>query len=76
MDMEQIQMLERIDPQPLEPWRQPVFEDINIDINRETTIRKVDMLMIIPETVIYSDASAKQSTLNAAVVVLDQHTDM
>jgi hypothetical protein len=32
--------------------------------------------MTTPETVIYPDASAKQSTLGAAAVMLDRQTNM
>lgn len=70
MDMEQIQAVEKIDPRPLEPWRQSVFKDINIEIDRDTASQKADMLITTPEAVIYTDTSAKQSTLGAAAVML------
>ena len=36
MNMEQIQAVEKIDPRPLKPWRQSVFKDINMEIDRNT----------------------------------------
>ena len=51
MDMEQIQAVEKIDPRPLEPWRQSVFKDINIEIDRDTASQKADMLITTPEVV-------------------------
>src|SRR5256885_670417 len=68
MNLDQIQAMERIDPRPLEPWRQPVFDNIDIEDDREKAIQKVHILMKAPETVIYTDASAKQSVLGAAAV--------
>ena len=76
MDLEQIQGVERFDPRLLETWRPPVFQDIAIKIDREPSIQNVNMLMTVPETVIYTDTSSKQSALCVAAVMLDRHSDM
>ena len=76
MDMEQAQNLEMIDPKPLKPWREPVFDKIDIESDRERATRKATTLMNTPETVIFSDASAKESNLGAAVVSLDRYNNI
>jgi hypothetical protein len=76
VDLEQAQYLETIDRKPLKPWREPVFDKIDIENDREMAIQKVATLMNTPETVIFSDVSAKESNLGVAVVVLDQHNNV
>ena len=72
MNLERLDALETIDPSPLAPWDPPVFEDINIDLDRDEAEKKAMALMETPGIVIYSDASADQNCLGAAAVILDR----
>jgi hypothetical protein len=74
-DLEQAQELETIDLKLFKSWRQPVFDKIDIESDREKAVQKVTTLMNISEVVIYSDASAKKSNLGAAVVILDRQNN-
>jgi hypothetical protein len=71
MDLDYTRSLEAIDPRPLAPWRQPIFEAIDIGDN-EGAKQKIIDLMSAPETVVFSDASGKKTNLGAAAVVLDR----
>ena len=73
MDINQLGDLETIDPRPLEPWRQPVFDKIDIEIDREAAIQKATYLLKTSETVIYTDASAKDLKLGAVAVILSSN---
>jgi hypothetical protein len=72
MDLERFDALETIDPRPLAPWGPPIFEEINIESDRDKASEKATALLVRPSMVIYSDASANQSHLGAAAVMLDQ----
>jgi hypothetical protein len=58
MGLERLDDLETIDPRPLAPWDPPVFEEINIDSDRDSASAKAVTLMATPSAVVYSDASA------------------
>ena len=70
--MEPIEGLETIDPRPLEMWRSPVLDKIDVEGDREAAIQKATDLLKTSETVTYTDASAKHSILGAAEVILDR----
>jgi hypothetical protein len=74
LDLDFAKTPETIDPRLLAPWRQPVFQVIDIDDDREEARQKIDSLMNAPETVIYCDRSEKKKNLGAAAVVLDRHS--
>jgi hypothetical protein len=51
MDINQLEDMETIDPRPLEPWRRPVFDKIDIETDREVAIGKATDLLKSSETV-------------------------
>jgi len=71
MDRVTTQNLETINPIPLEPWRDPMFKQTNLNEDKEKATQRVINLMNTSETTIYSDASEKKGHLGAAAVTLD-----
>ena len=59
IDLDYARDLERIDPRPLAPWRQPMFKAVDIDDNEGAKQKIIDP-MSAPETVVFSDASGKK----------------
>jgi len=72
IDLVQLHTLEKIDPNPLKPWRKAAFAAIDINKNKDKALRKVTALSRTPETVIYADASSRKLYLGAAYIVV-QH---
>ena len=73
MDSQHIQALESMDPRPLKPWREPISDEIDIGTDREKATEKTEMLIDQPDMVIYTDPSADDDNLGAAVVTSGQH---
>ena len=76
MDIDQLEDLETINPRPLEPWRRPGFNKIDIETDKEAAIQKATRLLKTSETVIYTDASAKDSNLGAAAVIMSSNNSI
>lgn len=69
MDIGELESLETIDPTPLPPWDQTDSIEITIDPDGLQAIEKVAELIKTSEAVLYTDASEKDSTMGAAVVM-------
>jgi hypothetical protein len=75
IEIGELEALETIDPRPTEPWSQPVFDRITIEPDKDKALDKVAEIMKTPENVIFTDASAKDSALGAAVIMLNRSKD-
>lgn len=62
--------LETIDPRPRAPWKELPFEQVEIIQDRDEALARAEELGNGPRKVIFTDASAKDSQLGAAVVIL------
>lgn len=69
MDLEQAQELETIDLRPLKPWRQPVFDKIDIKRDREKAVRKVTALTNILEVATVGDFTPSEDAVSDMVVM-------
>ena len=75
MDLDYARNLETIDSRPLAPWRESIFEAIDIG-DKKGAKQKIIELMSVPKMVVFSDASGKKSNLGAAAVVLDRQNNI
>jgi ribonuclease HI len=75
MEIRELETLETIEPTPLEPWRQPTFDRITIEQDKVQALDQVAEIMRTSDSVIYTDASAKDSNLGAAVVMPGQSNE-
>ena len=73
LTQEQRATMERIDTCPDPPWEDRPFDLICIEADREAAAAEVAKATRDPNTAIYTDASAKDGSLGAAVVMLDQN---
>jgi ribonuclease HI len=69
MALRELESLEAIDPTPLEPWSQSNLDGIRIEQDRDRALDAVAEMMDNGENVIFTDASAENSNLGAAVVM-------
>lgn len=76
MNLERLERLEVIDPSPRAPWEPPIFEEIDIETDREKAVKKALALKEEIDKVVYFDASAQQGQLGAAAVTLDCHENL
>ena len=75
IDIRELESLEIIDPVPLEPWSQPTFDRITITQDKVQALDQVAEMVENAENVVYTDASAKDSKLGAAVVMSHLSTE-
>ena len=75
MEIGELEALETIDPRPTEPWSRPVFDRVTIEPDKDKALDKVEEIMKTPENVIFTNASAKDSTFGAAVAMLNRSKD-
>lgn len=68
MDTATLESLEIIDPTPLDPWGQAMWDRIAIEQDSVQALEAVTEMMGNGENVIFTEASAKDSRLRAAVV--------
>lgn len=71
LDLGRLNELETIDPRPLPPWRTEPFAEIEAATDRETAGERAETVRSASDIAVYSDASARQGHLGAAVVALD-----
>ena len=76
MELTRLNELETIDPSPLAPWRTEPFADIAVEPDREVAREKAKTIRATAEVVVYSDASGRQGHLGAAIVALDDNTEV
>jgi ribonuclease HI len=76
LDLERLNTLETIDPNPQPPWTRSAFEEIDIDVDRERASEKAAVFWSNPSNAVYCDASACQNQLGAAAVTLDQNQEV
>ncbi|KAK9847031.1 Endonuclease/exonuclease/phosphatase [Penicillium brevicompactum] len=76
MNLERLNELETIDPQPLPPWRLDPFVKIEVGSDRETAIEKAEAIRSTSDIVAYSDASGRDSHLGAAVVAFNDNMEI
>lgn len=76
MDLDRLNKLETIDPQPLPPWRGDAFTEIEIELDREIARERAEIAISISDIIVYSDASGRKDHLGAAVVVLDENQEV
>ena len=69
MDIEAMETLEIIDPTPPPPWTRPTFDKVTITNDKLQAQDEADELAEKGEILIYTDASAKDGTVGAAVVM-------
>ncbi|EGD99960.1 hypothetical protein TESG_08624 [Trichophyton tonsurans CBS 112818] len=72
MDLERLELLETIDPNPPAPWDPPIFETITIESDPVKAMEEADRLRTEAAELIYSDASAQKDKIGAAAVILDR----
>jgi hypothetical protein len=72
LDLDRLKALEKINPCPPAPWEPPVFEEIEIETDRDKAIKSASALRAAADMIVYSDASAQQGQLGAAAVTLGQ----
>jgi hypothetical protein len=73
LDGIQLEPVEVIDTCAREPWHQPAFEHIEVEMNKERAKQNTHAAMLDPLLVIYSDGSAIGANLGAAAVMLDSN---
>ena len=74
MRVDELRTLELKDPRPPAPWVNTMFDSVDIAQDREQAERHLERALEDPSHVIYTDASARDSRLGAAAVILDhQH---
>ena len=71
LNVDQLEAMESIDTCPSAPWQEPPFTRICADTDPRTAAEEVSKVMRDPTTAIYTDASANNGNLGAAVVMLD-----
>jgi ribonuclease HI len=71
LNEDQLEAMESIDTCPSPPWQEPPFARICAEMDLRTVREEVSKVMRDPTTVIYTDASAKEGNLGAAVIMLD-----
>lgn len=76
MDLERLNELETIDPRPLPPWRTEPFAEIEIEADRERARERAETVRSTSDIFVYSDASARQGHLGAAVITLDDSLEV
>jgi ribonuclease HI len=76
MDLDRLNELETIDPQPLPPWCGDAFAGIEIELDRETARERAETATSTSDVIVYSDASGREDHLGAAVVALDENQDV
>jgi chaperone required for assembly of F1-ATPase len=60
MDLDRLKAFKEIDPCPPIPWESSVFEEIEIEEDREKAIKEILARQAETDLMIYSDASAQQ----------------
>ena len=68
---DQLEAVEAINTCPSPPWQEPPFARICAETDPRAAREEVLRVMQNPDTAIYTDASAKEGNLGAAVVMLD-----
>jgi ribonuclease HI len=63
--------VEKIDPTPPPPWGDPVFQDIQANLDPEVAKQRASVMMSDPSRVIFSDGSCINNKVGAAAVILD-----
>lgn len=76
MDLDRLNELETIDPQPLPPWRGEAFAGVEIESDRETARERAETATSTSDVIVYSDASGREDHLGAAVVALDENQEV
>ena len=71
MRVDELRTLELKDPRPPAPWVNTMFDSVDIAQDREQAERHLERALEDPSHVIYTDASARDSRLGAAAVILD-----
>jgi hypothetical protein len=73
MDLNRLQALETISPNPQQPWQTPAFTEIDIEPDREKAMDKSSAIQKAASITISPDASGQHNELGAAAVALDQN---
>jgi ribonuclease HI len=76
MDLPRLDELETIDPSPLPPWRADPFAEIELGSDRQTATERAETVRSTSDIVVYSDASGREGHLGAAVVALDDNSEI
>ncbi len=71
LNEDQLEAMESINTCPSPPWQESPFTRIYADTDPRTAMEEVSKVMRDPTNAIYTDASAKDGYLGAAVVMLD-----
>ena len=67
MNLQRLTALETFDPKPLASWRTPVFQDIDIEPDREREINKASNLEATEEIMVSSDTSGRHLGMDQPV---------
>jgi ribonuclease HI len=76
MRVNELRNLEMKDPRPLAPWVNTTFESIEIAQDKEQAARQLERALEDPSHVAYTDASARDSGLGAAAVILNHRHEV
>lgn len=76
MDLQRLNELETIDPQPLPPWHLDPFVEIEVGSDREVAGEQAEAVRSTSDIVVYSDASGRDGHLGAAIVALNVDIEM
>lgn len=76
IDLNRLNKLETIDPQPLPLQHADAFAKIKIESDQEIAREQADTAQSTSNTIIYSDASGLKDHLGMAVVVLDANLEV
>jgi hypothetical protein len=71
LNEDQLEVMEPIDTCPSPPWQELPFARICAETDPRTAVEEVSEVMRDPTAAIYTDASAKDGNLGAAVIMLD-----